>query len=68
MRGIREQVIRTQPSRKFTESYLTKKGLRLHSEGVEDVRKYTKNRYEINPDSKIFRHKNKKVKRILHFV
>ena len=51
---MRKQIIRTEPLKIFKEQYLTKKGLRLKSEGVSEelLNRYRKNRYLINEKSK----------------
>lgn len=51
---MRTQVIRTAPQRIGVGKYLTAKGIRLKKEGAskKELLKYTKNRLQINPDSK----------------
>lgn len=54
---MKDQVIKTAPSRVKVGTYLTKKGLRLKKEGASEevLAKYTKNRYKPNPESKPFK-------------
>lgn len=66
------QAIHTAPARIFKEKYLTKKGKRLMTlattkeEKAVIRKKYEKNRYVANPECKLFRNPNGKVRRIKH--
>ena len=66
------QVVRTAPQRIFKEKYLTKKGKRLMAiastkeEKAVIRKKYEKNRYMNNPDSKVFRNSDGSARRIKH--
>ena len=66
------QVVRTAPQRIFKEKYLTKKGKKLMAlattkeEKAVIRKKYEKNRYINNPDSKVFRNPDGSARKIKH--
>ena len=66
------QAVHTAPARIFKEKYLTKKGKKLMTlattkeEKAVIRKKYEKNRYVANPECKLFRNPNGKVRRIKH--
>jgi hypothetical protein len=66
------QVIHTAPARILKEKYLTKKGKKLMAlattkeEKAVIRKKYEKNRYINNPDSKVFRNPDGSARKIKH--